>query len=71
MNLFVKRKSYNDEKHHHHHHHHKKDDADLFREQSMRAIHRRKVIPKILMWVVSAIAAIVVAAVFAAYFLDK
>ncbi len=32
---------------HHHHHHHKKDGASLFKQKSLAAIERRKLIEKI------------------------
>lgn len=50
---------------------HKKDDADLFREQSLRAIRRRKNMSKYGFWILVAVAVLVVAAVFAAYYLDR
>lgn len=49
---------------------HQKDDADIFREQSLRAIRRRKYMSKMILWVLSVLAVLVVAAVFAAYYLD-
>ena len=54
-----------------HHHKHYKDDADKFREESLRAIRIRKIVPKILTWVLSVIALLVMAAVFLAYFIDN
>ena len=59
------------QKNNHGRHEHIQDDADVFREQSLRAIRRRKMIPKILMWVMSILAAVVAAAVFVAYFVDN
>lgn len=56
---------------HYHQNKHYKDDADKFREESLRAIRIRKIVPRILTWVLSAIALIVIAAVFLAYFIDK
>ncbi len=47
-----------------------KDDADLFREQSLRAIRRRKTIPKYLFAALVVVALLIVAATFAAYFID-
>jgi hypothetical protein len=34
------------ENQHHHHHHHKKDGASLFKQKSLRAIERNKLIQK-------------------------
>jgi len=34
--------------HNHHHHHHKPDDASIFKQKSLSAIQRRKLIEKIL-----------------------
>lgn len=65
MSHFVEQKS------NHARHRHMQDDADVFREQNLRAIRRRKLIPKILMWIMSILAVIVVAAVFVAYFVDN
>lgn len=42
--------------------HEYKDDADIFREESPRAIRRRKVLPKYLFWILTAVAAFIVAA---------
>ena len=44
---------------------HHKDDADIFREQSLRAIHRRKLWSKYLFWVLTILA--VAMALFAIY----
>lgn len=33
---------------HHHHHHHKKDGSSLFKQKSLAAIQRRKVLEKII-----------------------
>lgn len=52
-------------------HHHHKDDADLFREQNLRAIRIRKELPKFIFWVLTIVALIVIGAVFAAYYLDN
>lgn len=51
--------------------HSHKDDADVFREQSLRAIRRRKNMSKYGFWILTAVAVLVVAAVFAAYYLDR
>ena len=48
---------------HHHHHHHKKDGASKFKQKSLAAIQRRKLIEKFLkigMIVIAVIMAIVV-----------
>lgn len=47
------------------------DDIDIFRENNLRAIHRRKQYARIMFVVVSIIAALMLALVYAAYFLDK
>lgn len=57
-------------KHNHSHRHHR-DEIDIFRENSLRAIHRRKQYARIMFVVVSIIAALMLALVYAAYFLDK
>ncbi len=49
---------------------HYKDDADRFREESLRAIRRRKVLPKYLFWILSAVAAIIVATAIALCFVE-
>lgn len=49
----------------------KKDDADLFREQSLRAIRHRKLMAKGMYWLLIVMAILVIAAVFIAYFVDK
>ena len=54
-----------------HSHKHYSDDADKFREESLRAIRIRKIVPKILTWILSIIALLVVAVVFLAYFIDR
>ena len=46
-----------------------KDDADRFREESLRAIRIRKVLPKFIFWILCTIAAIIMFVVFAIYFL--
>lgn len=48
----------------------KKDDADQFREQSLRAIRRRKVMAKLLSWTLTAIAIAMLATVVAVYYFD-
>lgn len=48
-----------------------RNDIDIFRENSLRAIHRRKQYTRIMFVVVSIIAALMLALVYAAYFLDK
>lgn len=48
---------------HHHHHHHKKDGPSLFKQKSLAAIQRRKLIEKVLkigMMVLAVIMAILV-----------
>lgn len=57
-------------KHNHSHRHHR-DEIDIFRENNLRAIHRRKQYARIMFVVVSIIAALMLALVYAAYFLDK
>lgn len=56
---------------HKHSHRQRRDDIDIFRENSLRAIHRRKQYARIMFVVVSIIAALMLALVYAAYFLDK
>lgn len=48
-----------------------KDDADLFREESLRAIRRRKYFSQITFWGLMILAVIVLLAVYVAYFVDK
>lgn len=58
----------------HNHKHSRRDrrnDIDIFRENNLRAIHRRKQYARIMFVVVSIIAALMLALVYAAYFLDK
>lgn len=58
----------------HNHKHSRRDrrnDIDIFREDNLRAIHRRKQYARIMFVVVSIIAALMLALVYAAYFLDK
>ena len=49
----------------------RRDEIDICRENNLRAIHRRKQYARIMFVVVSIIAAIMLALVYAAYFLDK
>lgn len=49
----------------------RRDDIDIFSENNLRAIHRRKQYARIMFVVVSLIAALMLALVYAAYFLDK
>lgn len=49
----------------------RRDDIDIFREDNLSAIHRRKQYARIMFVVVSIIAALMLALVYAAYFLDK
>lgn len=57
-------------KHNHSHRHHR-DEIDIFRENNLRAIHKRKQYARIMFVVVSILAALMLALVYAAYFLDK
>lgn len=54
-----------------HRHSHKKDDIDTFREQSLKAIQRKKLYAKVAYIVVFTIAIIMIALAFAAYFIDR
>lgn len=56
---------------HKHSRRHHRDEIDIFRENNLRAIHRRKQYARIMFVVVSIIAALMLALVYAAYFLDK
>lgn len=56
-----------DEHTHHHHHHHKKDGSSLFKQKSLAAIQRRRLIEKILKIALIALAVIMAVAVFLAY----
>lgn len=49
----------------------RRDEIDIFRENNLRAIHKRKQYARIMFVVVSIIAALMLALVYAAYFLDK
>lgn len=54
-----------------HRHSHKKDGIDTFREQSLKAIQRKKLYEKVAYIVVFTIAIIMIALAFAAYFIDR
>ncbi len=54
-----------------HRHSHKKDGIDTFREQSLKAIQRKKLYAKVAYIVVFTIAIIMMTMAFAAYFIDK
>ena len=54
-----------------HRHSHKKDGIDTFREQSLKAIQRKKLYAKVAYIVVFTIALIMMALAFAAYFIDR
>lgn len=54
-----------------HRHNHRKDDADRFRESSLKAIRRRKLCVKITYYGLITLASIMVALVFAEYYIDK
>ena len=54
-----------------HRHSHKKDGIDTFREQSLKAIQRKKLYAKVAYIVVFTIAIIMIALAFAAYFIDS
>lgn len=49
----------------------RRDDIDIFREENLRAIHKRKQYARIMFVVVSILAALMLVLVYAAYFLDK
>ena len=49
----------------------RRDEIDIFRENNLRAIHKRKQYARIMCVVVSIFAALMLALVYAAYFLDK
>lgn len=53
--------------HHHHHHHHKKDGATIFKQKSLAAIERRKLIEKVLKIAVLVLAILMAIAVMLAY----
>ena len=52
---------------HHHHHHHKKDGSSLFKQKSLAAIQRRKLMEKILRISLVALAILMAILVFLAY----
>lgn len=54
-----------------HRHSHKKDGIDTFREQSLKAIQKKKLYAKVAYIVVFTIAIIMMALAFAAYFIDR
>ena len=54
-----------------HRHSHKKDGIDTFREQSLKAIQRKKLYAKVAYIVVFTIAIIMMALASAAYFIDR
>lgn len=54
-----------------HRHSHKKDGIDTFREQSLKAIQRKKLYAKVAYIVVFTIAIIMMALAFTAYFIDR
>ena len=56
-----------EEQHHHHHHHHKKDGATRFKQKSLAAIERRKLIEKVLKIAVVVLAILMAIAVMLAY----
>lgn len=56
-----------EEHNHHHHHHHRKDDASLFKQKSLAAIKRRKLIEKVLKIATIVLAVVMAILVFLAY----
>jgi len=52
---------------HHHHHHHKKDGSSLFKQKSLAAIQRRKVLEKIIKISLVVLAILMAIAVVLAY----
>ena len=56
-----------EQQHHHHHHHHKKDGASRFKQKSLAAIERRKLIEKVLKIGVVVLAIFMAIAVLLAY----
>lgn len=56
-----------EQQHHHHHHHHKKDGASRFKQKSLAAIERRKLIEKVLKIAVVVLAIFMAIAVLLAY----
>lgn len=59
------------EHNHKHSRRQRRDDIDILRENNLRAIHKRKQYARIMFVVVSILAALMLALVYAAYFLDK
>ena len=55
------------DEHIHHHHHHKKDGSSLFKQKSLAAIQRRKLMEKILRISLVALAILMAILVFLAY----
>ena len=55
------------DEHTHHHHHHKKDGSSLFKQKSLAAIQRRKLMEKILRISLVALAILMAILVFLAY----
>ena len=55
------------ESHHHHHHGHKPDDASVFKQKSLSAIQRRKLIEKVLKIVTVIVAILMAIAVILVY----
>ena len=49
----------------------RRDEIDIFRENNLRAIYKRKQYARIMFVVVSILAALMLVLVYAAYFLDK
>ena len=56
--------------HHHHNHSHKKEGASRFKQKSLAALHRRKLIEKILWYILVALAVIMAFAAVVVFFLD-
>lgn len=54
-----------------HRHRHRRDGADIFRENSLKAIRNKKKYTKWLYWLMMALSAIMLALVFFAYYIDK
>ena len=52
---------------HHHHHHHKQDGASIFKQKSLKAIQRRKLIEKVLKIAMAIVAIIMAIAVVLVY----
>jgi len=55
------------DEHIHHHHHHKKDGSSLFKQKSLAAIQRRKLLEKLLRISLVALAILMAILVFLAY----